>query len=482
MYFLSENSIDYRSFKNNKFLFLASLALVFPVLYFMLNIDLSVRYTVLVFSIPLLLIFLFSYETTFILFIVSIFLSFTYYFFAIAEVFVIFVFVSLLLSYKFKRDELSNPLTVPFFIFLLSVLPSFINNKAIFQSSLLFYHMLAFFVLFTFIPLTIKSYDQIKKYLDIYLAMACLNGLHIVYLAITTGKRVFGFSGIMFVDLVGIGLAISFYSLLFNPKSRKIYGLVTFILFAALIFTQTRNSWITSGLVMIFILIDFIRKSPSLGFSRARVYMGSIFVVIIMVVLVLVLQQLNPGTFSRLSNSDSAKSTEQVYASITDINSFATRFFIWHTAFNAFLAHPVLGIGFYSFRFTSELYSTIDPLLYKLFVQDLPPHTTVLCIMAETGLVGVFGFTVFMMAVLRFIRGAQKKSKTSEQRFFSSIIFWMQIYIIVSMVMTDAWLWGNLMMLWGVILAFAISNSRFISGNGPILSWKDILPQIRNNS
>jgi hypothetical protein len=55
-----------------------------------------------------------------------------------------------------------------------------------------------------------------------------------------------------------------------------------------------------------------------------------------------------------------------------------------------------------------------------------------------------------------------KLSVTSEQKFFSTILLTLQIYIFFSMFLTDAWLWGQCGMLWGMVMGLLIANNKIV--------------------
>ena len=171
-----------------------------------------------------------------------------------------------------------------------------------------------------------------------------------------------------------------------------------------------------------------------------------------------------PGVFKRVSSQSLEPLSESQSGDVT-ISSFITRFFIWHTAYQAFLAHPLTGIGLYSFPFSSQYYFTIDPIFYKLFVKNLPAHTTVLALLAEVGIIGTLGFLIFLTSVFKLLINNLKKSISELNRLYSLMLIFLQVFILISMIMTDAWLWGNQLMLWAMLLAFSVSNKKLIASN-----------------
>jgi O-antigen ligase len=165
-----------------------------------------------------------------------------------------------------------------------------------------------------------------------------------------------------------------------------------------------------------------------------------------------------PHAFTRIAELGQTSRYEVRTVEDFSINSMVTRLLVWMTAWQAFLAHPLLGIGAYSFPFASAEYFTIPPSLYLRYVRGLSPHVTYLASLAETGIVGLTGFLVFLGSSLRTATRAVRLSRVGEERFVSTSLFVVQLYIAVSMTMTDAWLWGQCGMLWALILRMNAGN------------------------
>ena len=237
--------------------------------------------------------------------------------------------------------------------------------------------------------------------------------------------------------------------------------LLTIIFLYALLFTQTRNAWLSSGVVVIGILIQYTirsfkeKKSFSFLFIKVALFLISIIFVIVQ------LNQSDLAIFERV-NISAFSNTELTGETLKTTGSLITRFFLWDTALNAFFANPFTGIGLYTFPFLSFKYSTLDPLMYKMFVELLPPHQTFLAILCETGIIGFIGFVFLISTTINQSWQITKKVKSEEEKIYSTIILWLMIYIYVSMLMTDAWLWGDLFMLWALILGMSSANIKYI--------------------
>ncbi|HSL90584.1 MAG TPA: O-antigen ligase family protein, partial [Ignavibacteriaceae bacterium] len=268
-------------------------------------------------------------------------------------------------------------------------------------------------------------------------------------------------------DLVGISLVITIIYFLYQNKNKFIYFLLSIIFLSALLFTQTRNAWLSSGVVMIGILIQYTiksfkeKKSFSFLFLKVALFLTPIIFVIVQ------LNQSDLAIFERV-NISAFSNTELTGETLKTTGSLITRLFIWDTALNAFLENPFTGIGLYTFPFLSFKYSTLDPLMYKMFVELLPPHQTFLAILCETGIIGFFGFIFLIYTTTNQSWQITKKVKSEEEKIYSTIILWLMIYIFVSMLMTDAWLWGNLFMLWTLLLGMSSANIKYILNKSSI--------------
>jgi O-antigen ligase len=101
-------------------------------------------------------------------------------------------------------------------------------------------------------------------------------------------------------------------------------------------------------------------------------------------------------------------------------------------------------------------------MLFEDYVKGKTPHVTFIAVAVETGLIGLFAFLFFLIASLKFSYDSIKHSRSFEDTSFSLLLFGPLIYITISMLMTDAWLWGQGMILWGILLGFNLWNRKRI--------------------
>lgn len=436
-----------------------------------ISFNYSSKFLIMLIIIPVLITLLLNFQIIYKIFILSLFYEFGIYYFYLSTLLFPFVALSFLINYSYKLSDIKNPILFYFTFFLISILPSYFVAISHPESYLISYNLLAFISILFITPIVLTGLNDIKSLGVLYLGASSLNAFYLIITSIFSGKREFGFAGIMYVDLVGVGIVISYSSFLFFKKHSVLFGFITILQVLALLFTQTRNAWISSAVIIFLITIYYIIKNKNFkrlnSFSLKRV----LFVLSAVLIIVMVSEFIFPNIFTRISNQK-VQTTEELAVTM-DFGSIATRFFIWEIAYNVFKANPIIGTGFHSFRFVSLEYSKLDPFLYSTFVYNLTPHTTILALLADTGILGFIGFLIFMYLTIRFFKRNLDQSITREQKIISFILFGCQIYIIISMIMTDAWLWGTLHMLWAVILGISVFLRNDIKTTQAISSSSD---------
>lgn len=416
---------------------------------------LSERFIYLPILIPLLILISFNFKFSFYVLILSLFFQYSIYYFSISILLTPFIIIAFFINITFKKGEIDLTIFKYLLFFIIPIIPSYVLAINYPEAILLNFNLFAFIVLILITSIAFNNTKEIRNIFNVFLLGAVTNSFFLIYQALFLQKRVFGFAGIMFVDLVGVAIIISFSFFLLYKDRQVLYALITLILLTALLFTQTRNSWISTGMVLVLMTFHYSIKSHFFNLDRIIALKKNLIVIIGLLIIIMLFLSFMPGVFSRLSAAK-PQSIEEMSLSITDINSLATRFFIWLTAYNVFINNPIIGTGFHSFRFISFDYNTLDPLIYDLFVKDLTPHTTVLAILADTGILGFIGFSIFFYLTFRMIKRNLNRSTILEEKILSFIIYWIIIFIALSMIMTDAWLWGTLHSLWAIILGIAI--------------------------
>ena len=243
-------------------------------------------------------------------------------------------------------------------------------------------------------------------------------------------------------------------SLFYEKKFRAFKTIVLLILLLAEFLTQTRNVFITLAISIFFVIILLFKEKDSLAIKKRNIIAFiAVFFMVLAIVLVIIYSY-NPEMLARLSSKPNKILDEEVMS----IGSFTSRLLIWDTAFNGFKAHPYVGIGFYTFPIASKIYSTINPMLYSLFVARLTPHETIIALFCEVGIVGFLGFSFLYISLVRAMARVRKTANSKKDITRTAMINSALIYILISLFATDAWLFGNLIMLWAFILGLFTAN------------------------
>ncbi|HMK38817.1 MAG TPA: hypothetical protein VK569_05715, partial [Bacteroidota bacterium] len=70
----------------------------------------------------------------------------------------------------------------------------------------------------------------------------------------------------------------------------------------------------------------------------------------------------------------------------------------------------------------------------------------------ETGIIGAIGYLLFLVAGIRSAFAAIRASRDDRERRYAVVGMTAFMYIVVSMTFTDAWLWGQGIVLLGLSL------------------------------
>ena len=396
-----------------------------------------------------------KFELALFLFMGALMLSATFFFTLSVAFLFSFVMIAVFIStVKFKVSDLKTWLLFPTIVFLLSTVPSYKNTAQLSRTLAESSQWLSLLAVSAIMGITLRDDKSIRRIIWMYIVFVLLSSFTTSYDAIFSSRRQFGFSGIAFIDLCGVAIVMVATSIVYEKSFRVLKSGMLFLLLIGEFLTQTRNVFITLGITVIISALLLIKDREQLSLNKRKIILFIGTLVVVVVATIAIIYVLNPDTLQRLSTRPTKILDDEVYS----IGSFTSRLLIWHTAFNGFLAHPFVGIGFYSFPIASKTYSTLNPILYKLFVARLTPHETFIALFCEVGIVGVLGFSYLLTAMVRAIsksrRLLQKKNGTATTAIINNAL----IYILVSLFATDAWLFGNLIMLWTLVLGLFTAN------------------------
>jgi O-antigen ligase len=323
------------------------------------------------------------------------------------------------------------------------------------------HNLFAFFVVLHIVAMPLARGENVRKNIYFYLFLVLLNSLYVIAEAFVTSKRAFGFAGIMFVDYVGIGLVIVTLLALTNRGARSLfYYFLGGVFSVALVLTQTRGVWLVTMTTIVLMIIYLLIRGRELGVSRRSVtafcLMGAAFVLLVFGVVTYINPEISKRTEQVVETKQFTLNEEGATTS-----SLVTRVLVWNTAYNAFAAHPIVGIGAYGFPFSSRLYNSLPKVLFDRYVKGLTPHIGYLAVLTETGIVGFLGFIVFIIFGLKTVFKPLSSMKRTATK-WSLIFAWTFVYIVISMFTTDAWLWGQGIILMAIVLGLGLANQRIV--------------------
>ncbi|GEM_PF-1267854 len=408
-----------------------------------------------------------SFDVSVKLFISLIFVNIGVTRYSVSEVFVLPLLFSLLIcNNKIDTEKLKNPLAPKFIFFILTIIPSLFNTISLTGSFIGLYNLLALILVVYLVSYASDDYTKLKQYVNLFLILGFSNAIVTIMQAILTGNRVFGFAGVVSCDyssIIIIGLLIS---ALFYAKHRAQKFSALSLVFLSLILTRTRGPLIILMLTVIIFFLYFLLNKRNIPFRSKKTF-RMIFLALLACVLVIgAAEILEPDAINRISSvSSNKKDIGFEHEADFGSNSFLTRAFVWQTAITAFEAHPIIGIGAYSFPFSSQLYQKLTPFLFKNIVKGLSTHITFLSVLTETGIVGLIGFIVFICSVFGLFWASIKIANNREEYFFSVLFLFIQIYVVFSMMVADGYIFGQSAMLWGILLGLSVANNRIISNN-----------------
>ncbi len=187
----------------------------------------------------------------------------------------------------------------------------------------------------------------------------------------------------------------------------------------------------------------------------------TVFIIISGSVFIIASKNLNIDVGKRLEAKTQRVNVTDNPASIGD-NSLLSRMFIWHTAINAFSREPIIGIGLYSFKYTSKEYYTIPKPFFKQFVEHRTPHVAYLEVLVESGIIGFIGFIIFLIAVLKRLFNSLVFVRSVKEILQTLLLLVSMVYISFSMFMTEAWLYGQYLVWFGIIVGLIMANTKML--------------------
>lgn len=447
----------YHSLKENSTILFIALITLIPITVITIFNSFSLLLLFIIIFISVIILFVFNFDIIFAFFLITIFIDGYLYSYAISEIFSTILIFIFFVTHKISWNDLKNPFLFGFLILLISIIPSLINSDIPFLSTFLSLRLSLFFILMLLLTNYFMDRSRYEYFVITFLGISLINAIILIGDALKSGSRSFGFAGIMYVDIVGISIVLSLTFLLYHKRNKFIYFILFFVFTIALLLTQTRNAWVSSGIIIFGIWFQYMLRLKKESMDYIKAILISIIIGGLLALAVLKINQSDSSVLERV-NISSLSNNKDVDGYIKTAGSLVSRVFIWETALNAFIAHPITGIGLYTFPVLSGNYFTISPNLFQLYVANLSPHETFIAILCEAGILGFIGLVFFLSITIYKTWHVMKDAKNEIDKFYSTLMFWLIAYIFISMLMTDAWLWGRLFMLWCVILSMSAAN------------------------
>lgn len=452
------------SIRANKYLLLAYLFLLFPLIYFSSQLGINLKYFAVLIGFPLFFISLTSFRMSFLVFTAFIFLHISLLRMYIVTPYVYLLFLTFMF-YEHEGDSslFRTDLLKGFAIYLIAMFISLVNSSNIFLSLYLMLNYFAQILLTGLFGAYLTSHKDLFNSFKVFFLVNIVNGIFVILLSLLSVERPFGFIGVVFVDFAALSIVILLVLIIFAKLRVKViyFALVLFLL-TTIVITQTRSSLLVLGVTTLLLFGYLFLNAPQFNLKKSKV--GILFFVSILFItgLIVVLLITNPEIFSRFQTLQETDISSIKFETDFTQNSFFSRLLIWSVSLRAFESHPIIGIGAFSFQFSSNEYSMLTNYLYRTFVEGLSPHVAYLAVLVETGVVGLIAFLSLWFFIFRLGLSTLKKSISLKSRQISLILLFIQVYIFISMGITDAWLWGQCGVVWGVSLGMLIANQRIV--------------------
>ncbi|MDX9857825.1 MAG: O-antigen ligase family protein [candidate division Zixibacteria bacterium] len=259
--------------------------------------------------------------------------------------------------------------------------------------------------------------------------------------------RSFGFSLRILDELSMLALPVGVSFAVWSPRWRLSYLLGSLVVLGALVGTQSRApigfGVLAAGFVL---LVGWWRSRKSRSTSSSQIddvtvsasvarRIGSLAVLaaVLPLVLVAVKPTLLLGVYERFDSLVRFEPT----------GTLLLRVQLWERAMEAFLDHPVLGMGPAMFQHYGDVYPGARFNPYTMYISGLSAHNMTLHYLAETGLIGA-GVVVGMFATqFGIARRVWKKTRDKTMTATASALYAIGLLLLVSTLIEAGWLFGG---------------------------------------
>ena len=364
----------------------------------------------------------------------------------------------------------SGPVPKLSFNFIFLIIALFICAVFAYDTSLAFRAMTRVILLFAVFLSIVRLIKRtgIEYSLKLFFWLCVIHSISVIVPFVLSGGgiRSFGLAVKFFDDLSMLTFPMGMALYLWSEKGRGLkYLLGSFIVLGALISTQSRGAFIFCMiLTAIVFLFSYLRarkldgrnfslnSSPgSLVFKRQILAVST--GVGASVLLIVLIPEIFEAVMFRFTD---------LYSKIK-IGTVLTRFELWQNAFNAFLEHPLVGIGPGNYKMLHSIYPTIRLDFIHFYVQGMNAHNLLLHYMAETGVVGTTAMMALIFNQLRSGRQGWKESFGLKNLQITGALYITSIMFMVTTILEADWLWGFAGYTFVFFLALIVSNQRAVA-------------------
>jgi len=203
---------------------------------------------------------------------------------------------------------------------------------------------------------------------------------------------------------IGIVMAILspfYFEFIRYQQSKFIISWILIIPFILVILLSgSRTSWFMFFLSSFFYLAYYFRA----GYHSNIHYSKIIYGLIILFVMFYSINVIKPEIPTKISSFINSRVTSLNYSNgLEDHNALVQRIQIWETGLRVVSEHWLNGIGVRGFRYIDKInIDKKDPVITDVTRMSTHPHQITLEIFIETGIIGIIGFTIFWILLIRF--------------------------------------------------------------------------------
>jgi O-antigen ligase len=288
----------------------------------------------------------------------------------------------------------------------------------------------------------------IRRLIEYYLLLVfVLSVISVVELALTRGSlRIFGPAVLAMQYFTMTALPMVLCLFVWEPRAQRRwrYALYAGFFVIAMLATQSRAPMVATVIsmpVLIWVLYRNLRHERHTVAWRNLTLIFAVVAVMAAVTIVLS-GTLFAGTFARVA--------EFIASFKSPKGTVALRLVLWSAALEAFLKHPVLGIGIGNFRVVDDILPHLKFTPTWRWVRGMSAHNVLLHYLAETGLVGTLSLLALAVSGYRMARRTLREQLSVVEAPVAAALYMAMFMFCVTLLYMRAWTWEQ----GGYLMAF----------------------------